>query len=140
MAKPNFVLNLHPRLLKHCSNKRLAHGVIGNTPVFGTVIQGSSPCGPTKFKLNPDLFCCRDFVLGIGLGREACPERGRRESLWANSVLNPDTISIGIFYFIVIAEVINLVFNDTQNYWPSRYYLFALMLCKGPEERNKIVA
>lgn len=30
-------------------SKRLAHGVIGNTPVFGTVIQGSSPCGPTKF-------------------------------------------------------------------------------------------
>ncbi len=29
----------------------LAHGVIGNTPVFGTVIQGSSPCGPTYFKL-----------------------------------------------------------------------------------------
>lgn len=28
----------------------LAHGVIGNTPVFGTVIQGSSPCGPTSFK------------------------------------------------------------------------------------------
>ena len=26
----------------------LAHGVIGNTPVFGAVIQGSSPCGPTK--------------------------------------------------------------------------------------------
>ena len=26
----------------------MAHGVIGNTAVFGTVIQGSSPCGPTK--------------------------------------------------------------------------------------------
>jgi hypothetical protein len=26
----------------------LAHGVIGNTPVFGTDIQGSSPCGPTN--------------------------------------------------------------------------------------------
>lgn len=25
----------------------------GNTPVFGTVIQGSSPCGPTK---NPVFF------------------------------------------------------------------------------------
>ena len=30
----------------------LAHGVIGNTPVFGTVIQGSSPCGPTELKPN----------------------------------------------------------------------------------------
>ncbi len=31
----------------------LAHGVIGNTAVFGAVVQGSSPCGPTKksFKL-----------------------------------------------------------------------------------------
>ena len=28
----------------------LAYGVIGNTPVFGTDIQGSSPCRPT---LNP---------------------------------------------------------------------------------------
>ncbi len=26
----------------------LAYGVIGNTPVFGTDIQGSSPCRPTK--------------------------------------------------------------------------------------------
>jgi hypothetical protein len=25
----------------------LAYGVIGNTPVFGTDIQGSSPCRPT---------------------------------------------------------------------------------------------
>ncbi len=24
----------------------------GNTPVFGTVIQGSSPCGPTKLHLE----------------------------------------------------------------------------------------
>ncbi len=31
----------------------MVHGVIGNTPVFGTVIQGSSPCGPTEFKLIP---------------------------------------------------------------------------------------
>ena len=31
----------------------MAHGVIGNTPVFGTDIQGSSPCGPTKATLNP---------------------------------------------------------------------------------------
>ena len=30
------------------SIKQLAHGVIGNTPVFGTDIQGSSPCRPTK--------------------------------------------------------------------------------------------
>lgn len=27
--------------------RAMVHGVIGNTPVFGTVIQGSSPCGPT---------------------------------------------------------------------------------------------
>ena len=26
----------------------MAYGVIGNTPVFGTDIQGSSPCRPTK--------------------------------------------------------------------------------------------
>lgn len=26
----------------------MAHGVIGNTTVFGTVILGSSPGGPTK--------------------------------------------------------------------------------------------
>ncbi len=26
----------------------LSHGVIGNTPVFGTDIQGSSPCGTTS--------------------------------------------------------------------------------------------
>ena len=34
----------------------LAHGVIGNTPVFGTVIQGSSPCGPTKLTKKPLIF------------------------------------------------------------------------------------
>ncbi len=34
-----------------CNNLKLAHGVIGNTPVFGTVIQGSSPCGPTKIPI-----------------------------------------------------------------------------------------
>ena len=32
-------VNLHPQL---------SHGVIGNTPVFGTDIQGSSPCGTTS--------------------------------------------------------------------------------------------
>lgn len=26
----------------------MTHGVIGNTTVFGSVIQGSSPCGSTK--------------------------------------------------------------------------------------------
>lgn len=35
------------------ANAQLAYGVIGNTPVFGTVIQGSSPCRPTKTTLNP---------------------------------------------------------------------------------------
>tara|TARA_R110002051_G_scaffold159536_3_gene230954 strand:- start:16133 stop:16330 length:198 start_codon:yes stop_codon:yes gene_type:complete len=33
----------------------MVHGVIGNTPVFGTVIQGSSPCGPTQILENPTL-------------------------------------------------------------------------------------
>lgn len=28
----------------------------GNTPVFGTVIQGSSPCGPTVKLLNYEEF------------------------------------------------------------------------------------
>jgi hypothetical protein len=27
----------------------LAHGVIGNTADFGSVVQGSSPCRPTNF-------------------------------------------------------------------------------------------
>ena len=41
----------------------LSHGVIGNTPVFGTDIQGSSPCGTTKKSSNHlvisvlELFC-----------------------------------------------------------------------------------
>lgn len=26
----------------------VVYGVIGNTAVFGTVVQGSSPCRPTK--------------------------------------------------------------------------------------------
>ncbi len=30
----------------------MTHGVIGNTPVFGTDIQGSSPCGSTKLILK----------------------------------------------------------------------------------------
>ncbi len=51
LCKPKFVLNLHPRKLNLVQFQRLAHGVIGNTPVFGTVIQGSSPCGPTE---SPD--------------------------------------------------------------------------------------
>ncbi len=39
--------------VKLCCNfapllKVMVHGVIGNTPVFGTDIQGSSPCGPTE--------------------------------------------------------------------------------------------
>lgn len=49
------VLNLHPPTLQGVGASKgtalecveLAHGVIGNTPVFGAVIQGSSPCGPT---------------------------------------------------------------------------------------------
>ena len=41
MQDKNFDLNLQPLL------KLMAYGVIGNTPVFGTVIQGSSPCRPT---------------------------------------------------------------------------------------------
>ena len=31
----------------------------GNTPVFGTVIQGSSPCGPTKKLLKWEAFFIR---------------------------------------------------------------------------------
>ena len=34
----------------------------GNTPVFGTVIQGSSPCGPTK--KTPQF---EEFFIGINL-------------------------------------------------------------------------
>ncbi len=37
----------------------------GNTPVFGTVIQGSSPCGPTKLCLAISgvfLFRCYHFL------------------------------------------------------------------------------
>lgn len=30
------------------SNTVLAYGVIGNTADFGSVVQGSSPCRPTK--------------------------------------------------------------------------------------------
>ena len=41
MQDKNFDLNLQPL------SNLLAYGVIGNTPVFGTVIQGSSPCRPT---------------------------------------------------------------------------------------------
>ena len=49
--------------LRFCLS-RLAHGVIGNTPVFGTVIQGSSPCGPTySFKENPDVILISGFLL-----------------------------------------------------------------------------
>ncbi len=29
-------------------NEALAYGVIGNTADFGSVVQGSSPCRPTK--------------------------------------------------------------------------------------------
>ncbi len=36
----------------------LADGVIGNTAVFGTAIQGSSPCRPTNpLPLDPELKC-----------------------------------------------------------------------------------
>lgn len=37
----NFFLNLHHQIIE-------THGVIGNTPVFGTDIRGSSPCGSTN--------------------------------------------------------------------------------------------
>lgn len=47
----------------------------GNTPVFGTVIQGSSPCGPTK---NSDrnigvflLLLFRSYILKVITGRLA---------------------------------------------------------------------
>ena len=30
----------------------MVYGVIGNTAVFGTVVQGSSPCRPTKALYN----------------------------------------------------------------------------------------
>ncbi len=42
-------VNLHPQL---------SHGVIGNTPVFGTDIQGSSPCGTTD-KIRSSLLISR---------------------------------------------------------------------------------
>ena len=34
----------------------LTHGVIGNTSVFGTDIQGSSPCGSTQQNMKPLYF------------------------------------------------------------------------------------
>lgn len=37
----------------------MAYGVIGNTADFGSVVQGSSPCRPTKTR-NPSHFE-RDF-------------------------------------------------------------------------------
>ena len=37
---------LWQRLIK--AFQGLAHGVIGNTADFGSVVQGSSPCGPTQ--------------------------------------------------------------------------------------------
>ena len=46
-AELKVLLNLRPQL---------AHGVIGNTPVFGTDIQGSSPCGPTLVGKMPSIF------------------------------------------------------------------------------------
>lgn len=36
----------------------------GNTPVFGTVIQGSSPCGPTKTPINLFTRFLGFFILG----------------------------------------------------------------------------
>jgi hypothetical protein len=41
----------------------------GNTPVFGTVFQGSNPCGSTvkkpSFSADRGLFLCLDFNMGI---------------------------------------------------------------------------
>ena len=66
------------------SNSILAHGVIGNTPVFGTDVQGSSPCGPTKLD-KCFLFFGSIFVLKQQQGREVYLELSRKESLWANN-------------------------------------------------------
>ena len=43
------------------SNAILAYGVIGNTAGFGPVVQGSSPCRPTLWIINPDAERYRDF-------------------------------------------------------------------------------
>lgn len=40
--------------------KRQTHGVIGNTPDFGSVIRGSSPCGST---LNAWIFQAFFFII-----------------------------------------------------------------------------
>ena len=41
----------------------MAYGVIGNTPVFGTDIQGSSPCRPTK---NVLIIIIKTFLFLLG--------------------------------------------------------------------------
>ena len=77
------VLNLHPPTLQGVGASKgtalecveLAHGVIGNTPVFGAVIQGSSPCGPTFFESHCLLMVTFLFWKGYNLtpGREVYP-------------------------------------------------------------------
>ena len=57
----------------------MTHGVIGNTADFGSVVQGSSPCGSTN--ANKALAQVRAFLFPGSIksipktpGREACPD------------------------------------------------------------------
>ena len=100
LCKPNFVLNLHALLLNTCaelisasSQQIVAHGVIGNTPVFGTVIQGSSPCGPTRRLIfNPAADSCRIFFF-IYSGKISPSEPSNSVSLLRSCVLGSSSSS-----------------------------------------------
>lgn len=68
MQDKKFDVNLHPHL-------GIGLWCNGNTPVFGTDIQGSSPCRPTKsFTFIVELFLC-PYILNVIKGRKIFLER-----------------------------------------------------------------